>query len=161
MPGCQLGLIEDAETPVFLCTANDLVNGDKKVPQQTGELGEVAEPYVLDISPDVLSIGRRCVQQCYAFSWYRCSLKPTLTKPDGSVTHLISRGCCPYLDDYEPEGFHAAAPALDNPDPAYASQRTDVACERNRTQRLPYGSQRADVASESGDGGCTTFGKEK
>ena len=55
-------------TPFVLSTANDLVNGDKTVPQQIGELGEVAEPYVLDSSPDVLSIGRRRVQQGYAFS---------------------------------------------------------------------------------------------
>ena len=57
---------------------NDLVNGDKTVPQQIGELGEVAAPYVLDSSPDVLSIGRRCIQHGYAFSWKRYPLKRTL-----------------------------------------------------------------------------------
>ena len=54
---------------IYLSAASDLVNGDKTVPQQIGELGEVAEPYVLDSSPDVLSIGRRCVQQGYAIRW--------------------------------------------------------------------------------------------
>ena len=45
---------------IYLSAASDLFNGDRTVPQQIGELGEVAEPYVLDSSPDVLSIGRRC-----------------------------------------------------------------------------------------------------
>ena len=69
VPTWQHGLIEDAKTPIYRSTANDLVNGDKTVPQQIGELGEVAEPYVLDISPDVLSIGCRGGQQGYAFIW--------------------------------------------------------------------------------------------
>ncbi len=92
------------QTNTNLSTANDLVHGDKTVAQQIGELGEVAEPHVLDRSPDVLSIGRRCVQQGYAFSWEPHSFKPTLTKPDGTVINLVSRGCCPCLDDYEPDG---------------------------------------------------------
>ncbi len=54
---------------IYLSAASDLFNGDRTVPQQIGELGEVAEPYVLDSSPDVLSIGRRCVQQGYAIRW--------------------------------------------------------------------------------------------
>ena len=88
------------------------------MPQQIGELGEVAEPYVLDSSPDVLSIGRRCAQQGYAFSCELYSLKPTMAKPDGAIINLVSRGCYPYLDDYEPEGYNVAAPALGKSDPA-------------------------------------------
>ncbi len=82
MPTCQHELIEHAKT-IYLSTASDLVNGDKTVPQQIGELGEVAEPYVLDSYPDALSIGRRCVQKCFALCWEVYSLKPTSTKPTG------------------------------------------------------------------------------
>ena len=64
IPTSQLELITDAPIPIYLSTANDLVNSDKIAPQQTGELGEVAEPCVLAHSPDVLSTGRRCVQKC-------------------------------------------------------------------------------------------------
>ncbi len=60
--------MKNIQLSIYLSTANDLVNGDKTVPQQIGELGEVAEPYVLDMYPDVLSIVRRCVQQGYAIS---------------------------------------------------------------------------------------------
>ena len=60
IPTHQIDLISRAPVPIILATANDLVSGDKIAPQQIGELGEVAEPYVLDSTPDVLSIGRRC-----------------------------------------------------------------------------------------------------
>ncbi len=63
LPAWQVGMITKAEIPILLSTANDLISSDKIVPRQIGELGEVAEPYVLDQSPDVLSIGRRCVQE--------------------------------------------------------------------------------------------------
>ncbi len=53
--------------PILLATTNGLVDGDKVVSQQIGELLEVAEPYVLDSTPDVLSIGRRCVEDGYEF----------------------------------------------------------------------------------------------
>ena len=91
-----------APVPILLATANDLVNGDKIAPQQIGELGEVAEPYVLDSTPDVLSVGRRCVEDGYTFVWKPCSLNPTITTPNGRLVTLASRDCCPYLDDYEP-----------------------------------------------------------
>ena len=123
------------------------------MPQQTGELGEVAEPCVLDSSPDALSIGRRCAQQGYASSWKLYSSKPTLTKPDGAIINLVSRGCCPYLDDYEPEGYNVAAPALGKSDLAYASRRSDVvACESEDDPAFAYASRRSDVvACESGN----------
>ncbi len=66
---------------MLLATANDLVSGDMVVPQQIGELGEVAEPCVLDGTPDVLSIGRRCVEDGYTFVWKPYSLNPSTYDP--------------------------------------------------------------------------------
>ena len=77
--------------PITLSTANDLVNGDLVVRQQIGELNEIAEPYILDCSPDVLSAGRRCVEDGYAFHWKPYSLHPAITTADGKVVALISR----------------------------------------------------------------------
>ena len=51
IPYCQIGMIEKAQIPVLLSTANDIVSCDIVVPQQTGALGVNAEPYVLDQSP--------------------------------------------------------------------------------------------------------------
>ena len=68
IPTCQIGLITKARNPVLLSTANDLISSDKVVPLQLGELGETAAPVrLLDQSPDVLSIGRRCVLGGYGF----------------------------------------------------------------------------------------------
>ena len=76
IPTHQIDLISRAPVPILLATANDLVSGDKIAPQQIMELGEVAEPYVLDSTLDVLSIGQRCVEGGYTFEW-----KPFFTQP--------------------------------------------------------------------------------
>ncbi len=91
------------------------------VEQQIGACGEVAVPYILDSTPDVLSIGRRCVEDGYEFVWRPYSLHPTITTASGKVVKLVVRDCCPYLDDYEPEGYNVAATALGKSDFAYAS----------------------------------------
>ena len=103
-----------ATVPIALSTANDLVNGDMVVRQQIKEFNEVAEPYILDSTPDVLSTGRRCVEDGYAFHWEPYSLNPTIITATGKVVKLISRDCCPYLDDHEPdyEGSNPAVVAL-------------------------------------------------
>ncbi len=79
----QIDLISRAPVPILLATANDLVSGDKVVRQQIGELGEFAEPYVLGSAPDVLSIGRRCVEDGYTFVWKPYSLSPAIATPVG------------------------------------------------------------------------------
>ncbi len=43
----------------------------------------------------------------------RLSLSHTLTTPEGVIVTLVSRDCCPYLDDYDP-GCSVAAPAVLN-----------------------------------------------
>ncbi len=43
VPTHQIDWIYRAPVPMLLATANALVNGDKVVQQQIGELGEVAE----------------------------------------------------------------------------------------------------------------------
>ncbi len=51
IPQHHVDSIFTAPMPILLATANDLVQGDKVVSQHIGELGEVAEPYVLDSTP--------------------------------------------------------------------------------------------------------------
>ncbi len=111
MPLHQHDRIYRAPVPIILATANGLSSGDKVVQQQIGELGEVAEPYILDSTPDVLSIGRRCVEDGYSFNWTPYSLHPTMTTPDGRVVKLTSRDCVPCLDDFEPS-YSPAVPAV-------------------------------------------------
>ena len=56
IPPWQIYFVTTAVAPILLATATNLVSGDKVVPQQIGKRGEAAEPYVLDSTPDVLSI---------------------------------------------------------------------------------------------------------
>ena len=101
-----------ATVPITLSTANDLVNGNLAVRQQIGEFNEVAEPYLLDSTPDVLPIGRRCVEDGYAFHWEPYSLHPTIITAEGKVVTLISRECCQSMDDFEPDYMNPAVAAV-------------------------------------------------
>ena len=95
MPPHLQDMILPAPHKITLSTANDLAYGTQIVRQQIGEFEEVAEPYIRDCSPDVLSIGRRCVEDGYRFVWEPYSLAPTMTTKAGKVVHLASRDCCP------------------------------------------------------------------
>ena len=110
-PAHQHVYISPAKAPILLSTANDLVHGATVIVQHILELGENAEPYILDSTPDVLSIGRRCVEKGFSFEWLPYSLSPTLTTPEGVIVTLVSRDCCPYLDDYDP-ACSVVAPAV-------------------------------------------------
>ncbi len=115
---------------MLLSTANDISSSDMVVPQQIGALGVNAEPYVLDQSPDVYSIGRRCVQDGHSFQWLPYSLAPALRCPTGKVVKQVSRGCCPHLDDYEPAERSFEDPTFAPLRPNAFQQRTDVVtCE--------------------------------
>ncbi len=67
VPSHQHVHISPARVPILLSTANDLMHGDTVAVQLILELGENAEPYLLDSTPDVLSIGRRCVDRGFCF----------------------------------------------------------------------------------------------
>ena len=66
-------------------TANGIINADTicdlVVPKLAYDDAHVT-PYVLPDSPDVLSIGRRCVQEGYGFYWAPFSDTPALIPPD-------------------------------------------------------------------------------
>ena len=112
IPHHQHDSIFRSPVPITLSTANGLSSGNKSIYQQIGELGETAEPYILDSTPDVLSIGRRCVEDGCEFHWGPFSLEPTLTTRAGKVVVLRSQDCCPCLDDYEPDYTNLAAVAV-------------------------------------------------
>ena len=68
-------------------TANGVINADSVcdlvVPKLAFDDAHVT-PYVLPDSPDVLSIGRRCVQDGYGFYWAPYSKTPALIPPESS-----------------------------------------------------------------------------
>jgi hypothetical protein len=94
-------LMEDArptEHRIRLSTANGVTEVTKSVPLQAGPLLEVAHPLLLPSSPAVLSIGRRCMDQGYAFHWM-LKRKPYLVDPNGKKVMLLVNNYVPYLSD--------------------------------------------------------------
>ena len=47
-----------------------------------------------------------------AFHWEPYSLHPTIITAEGKVVTIISRDCCPYLDDVEPDYLNPAVAAV-------------------------------------------------
>ena len=150
--------IMKATVPITLSTANDLVNGDMVVRQQIMEFGEVSEPYILDATPDVLSIVRICVEDGYAVHWEPYSLAPTMITADGTVVTLISRDCCPYLDDHEPNYVNPAVAAPQEVghsvtwDPDFVSDEISASAGSRSSKRKLANS--ASAGSESYIGGA-------
>ena len=61
------------------------------------ELDEDAGPYVLDSTPAMLSVGRRCVDFGYAFHWPPQSHKPYFVTPKGKRIELVVQDYVPYV----------------------------------------------------------------
>ena len=60
---------EQADEPATLATANGVVEADTTIAMQVKQLEDNIDPYLLDSTPDVLSVGRRCVREGYGFHW--------------------------------------------------------------------------------------------
>ena len=54
-----------------------------KLPLKSLALQAVVEPFVMPATPDVLSIGRRCVKHGLSFWWPPWSKRPVLSPPKG------------------------------------------------------------------------------
>ena len=89
----------------------DIVQGDDEIVFQTvngststsdvaeivvDELDETVKPHVLDETPTVLSIGRRCMKMGYAFHWMPGKL-PFMVTPKLGFLHLQVKDDIPYL----------------------------------------------------------------
>ncbi len=57
----------------------------------------MATAYILDSTPNVLSIGKLCVKHGYSFYWPPQSKDPYFVKPDGQIIPLTVIGFIPYL----------------------------------------------------------------
>ena len=60
------------------------------------ELKETVQPFVLDETPTVLSIGRRCVKMGYSFHWI-CGKLPFMITPEKEMVHLHVKDDISYL----------------------------------------------------------------
>jgi len=110
--------IEPAECTQYLDTANGRLEVSEAIHMQIPSLCENVCPLVLEDTPDVLTIGRRCVKQGFGFYWPPYSTEPFFEIPEergGGICVLESIDDVPYLADDlnspEWDGSPAAAPA--------------------------------------------------
>jgi hypothetical protein len=83
--------------PVRLDTANGLVEIKEQVALLVPEINEEVRACVLDATPAVLSVGRRCMDHGYAFHW-EPGCNPILVCPGGDrVLHLDIEHYVPFL----------------------------------------------------------------
>ena len=98
-----------AEHPISLITANGSTEANEVADVKLSALPETVQPYVLDQTPAVLSVGTRCADQGYSFVW-PANGNPILVRPDEKVVQLRVEGHVPVLDDsckvFTKEQFH-------------------------------------------------------
>ena len=86
---------------IVMDTANGHNVADKGIDLVVELLGQNILPYVLDSSPNVLSLGRRCVVDGYGWYWPPYSLSPYLVHPvTGEYIYMRVEDYCPYLDNH-------------------------------------------------------------
>ena len=80
----------NADNPVNLVTANGPTSADKVAKVTVPELNSKVEFYLLNSTPPVVSVGKRCLDEGFGFYWppYR---KPFFVKPDGTKLHCRLR----------------------------------------------------------------------
>jgi len=94
---CELNKLRPSDVPVELETANGVLKVDTSAHVQVGGVCENITPYVLEETPDVLSVGYRCTEKGYGFYWEPYQQCPTFVSPDGNEIPVDNDGYCPYM----------------------------------------------------------------
>ena len=89
--------IKTAENSILFNTANGNTDATDDILLRVDELDEDIEPYVLESTPAVLSVGRRCQEYGYQFHWPAFSSKPYFVTPKGKKIELTVKDHVPYL----------------------------------------------------------------
>ena len=79
-------------------------------------LRSAIEPYVLPTTPDVISIGKRCVELGWSFWWPPYSKRPVLTPPrgKGKPLYLSVSGNIPYVRERKSDSWESAPAPVSN-----------------------------------------------
>ncbi len=92
-----MNIIVKAPKGIRLKTPAGITKVDNEATLYLPELKESVTARVCPKTPNVLSIGRRCMLDGYAFHWPKLSHKPYLITPAGKVVFLEVDGYIPYL----------------------------------------------------------------
>ena len=90
--------VQNASKPVSLITANGPVQGDKSVSFKISEFSNVLECYLLESTPPVCSVGRRCMDEGHGFHWYP-GQAPYFVTPEGRKPRCKMKGRVPVIGD--------------------------------------------------------------
>jgi len=82
---CDKNKVKASESPLLFAGVGGEKPADMTLRVKSPALNALADPFVLDSTPDVLSIGRRCVEDGWSFYWPPYSLTPTFTSPKGKA----------------------------------------------------------------------------
>ena len=85
-------IVQDKDEIVFQTANGTTSTSDSIKYYVNNELKET----VLDETPTVLSIGRRCMKMGYSFHWI-CGKLPFMTTPEKEIVHLHVKDDLPYL----------------------------------------------------------------
>ena len=109
----DLALIAKGGHTHALHTANGATRAAGRVDADVCNLDEVIEAHVLESTPSIISVGKRCMDMGYSFVW-TAGCKPTLTCPSGRAVTLDVINNVPYL----PHGdTQFVSPTLDDAEP--------------------------------------------
>ena len=89
-------LIRQAGIPLNFSTANGEVPASECADLFVKELNETVEPYVLESTPAVLSVGMRCMKMGYSFIW-PTGENPYFITPSGQIVELEVHDDIPYI----------------------------------------------------------------
>ena len=89
-------LIRQANIPLNFSTANGEVPANECADLFVKELNEAIEPYVLEDTPAVLSVGMRCMKLGYTFIWPKYE-NPYFITPSGMIVQLEVKDDIPYI----------------------------------------------------------------
>ena len=92
--------ITEASKQVNLITANGPVQGNKSVNIPIPEFGGDLEFYLLENTPPVCSVGRRCMDEGFDFHWPR-GQAPYFITPNGQKLRCRMRGRVPVIGDLD------------------------------------------------------------
>eukprot|EP00971_Amphidinium_carterae_P088467 1750451-Amphidinium_carterae.1 len=57
------------QKPLLMQTANGVMEASKRATERVNTLRSTITPLLIDSTPDVLSVGRRCMTEGYSFHW--------------------------------------------------------------------------------------------
>ena len=88
--------IKRASKPVQFATANGTTDATEVLELFIDEFNQEIEPYILESTPDVISVGMRCMKYGFSFIW-PSGAPPYFVLPDGRRVYLSVEGDIPYL----------------------------------------------------------------